>query len=469
MGVICHGQTPNEEKDITKINNNPIFLEKKSLNKIIKIQNNYRCYDAKNKFIKLKKDTKERILKELDNQKLIDFNKILSCKSELYYNKLLSSKKILPYEEIIKVHKIIQKKLKLIENNCFNFPFNILISEDKIYKGSWNYNKKFHGYGVVYEFSAKKNKDSKTEGIFNEGSLNGFGRIFLSNEEMLIGDFIYNKLNGLGEYYRNDGSIYKGSFFEGLPQGSGEEIFNNGSIFTGFYLAGKKKHGKFLWKNGNYYQGDFYNDVFHGYGIYKWGNERTYEGNWKNGKMDGKGKLTLIDGSYYDGEFIEGQKCGKGLYAWNKDKFYDGEWKNDKQNGYGVYYKNGNKLKGFWINGKLVSNYKKLNNKNNIIYISPDNKHKTIDVGSNLRTSECKELIMISSGGNSHYSTIRSEKPGINKNNVHRLKRNNTHIYITKKVQNKKYLGNVKKNINFNNNTSNKEDKKINDFSEDEK
>ena len=195
---------------------------------------------------------------------------------------------------------------------------------------------------------------------------------------------------------------------------------------------------------------------------------RTYEGNWKNGKMDGKGKLTYIDGSYYDGEFVEGHKSGKGLYVWNKDKYYDGEWKNDKQNGYGVYYKNGSKLKGFWINGKLVSNYKKLNNKNSIIYISPESKHKTIDVGGHLMTSECKELIMISNG-NSQFNTIRSEKHGANNNNIHKLKRNNTHIYISKKIQNKKYLGNISKDIDFNKNSNKKEDKKLNGFNEDKK
>ena len=148
---------------------------------------------------------------------------------------------------------------------------------------------------MIYEFNSEKKKDSKTEGIFNNRFLNGFGRIFLPNEEMLVGNFIYNKLNGIGEYYINDGSIYKGSFFEGLPQGNGQVIFNNGSIFTGFYLAGKN-HGNFLWKNG---------------GIYRWGNERAYEGNWKNGKMDGKGKLILIDGSYFDGDYVEEKNVEK--------------------------------------------------------------------------------------------------------------------------------------------------------------
>ena len=448
MGVICHGQTPNYEKDITKINNKP--FDKNGIRKIIKIQNNYRSFKSRNKLLNLKKEIKEKIFKQLDSEKLINYNKILECKSEQYYNKLISNNIIIPYEQLVKNNKNIEKKLELIKNSSFNFPFNVKISEEKIYRGSWSYSKKFHGYGIIYEFNYQKNKDSRTEGIFIEGFLNGLGRIFLSNEEMLIGNFIYNKLNGKGEYYRNDGSIYKGSFFEGLPQGNGVEFFNNGSKFEGFYLAGKKKHGKFMWKNGNFYQGDFYNDIFHGYGIYKWGNERTYEGDWKLGKMDGKGKIIFADNSYYNGEFVEGKKCGKGIYRWNKDKYYEGEWKNDKQNGYGVYYKDGSKLKGFWINGKLVSNYKKLNNENkNIMCVSPDNKHKTIDMPYHLNTNEPKDFVILS-GGSSQFNSIRSEGISSNKN-YKKIKKNNTHVYKSKKIQNKKFLGDIKKDIKSDN------------------
>ena len=457
MGVLCRGQTPSSEADITKINNNPIIYEQKEIEKIILIQRRYRIFQARKKLSILKNEKIDSIYKELEEMKLIDFNRILESKSEQYYNRLILSRKIIPFEELVESNKNIRSKLNSYKNLTFNFPFHVQVADEKIYKGSWNYDKQFHGFGVIYEFNSQKGKDSKTEGIFNNGLLNGFGRIFLSNEEILIGDFIYNKLNGPGEYYRNDGSMYKGSFFEGLPQGNGKEIFNNGSIFTGFYLAGKKKHGKFLWKNGNYYQGDFVNDVFHGYGVYKWGKERTYEGNWKEGKMHGKGKLMLIDGSYYDGEFVEGKKCGRGLYVWNKDKYFEGEWKNDKQNGYGIYFKNGNKLKGFWINGKLISNYKNNNTiEKNEFHSSPDNRNKTIDVeGNNLRTSECKEIEMIS-GFSSQFNTIRSDTRE-NYIKKHNMKRNNTHIFISKKVQNKKFIGGLNHILN-----SNKETKKIN-------
>ena len=72
------------------------------------------------------------------------------------------------------------------------------------------------------------------------------------------------------------------------------------------------------------------------------------------------------------------------------------------------------------------------------------------------------------SGGSSQFNTIRSEAQ--DKNNKHKkFKRNNTHIFISKRVNNKKYLGNIKKNINFNNNKNNKEDKNINDSLDEQK
>ena len=46
--------------------------------------------------------------------------------------------------------------------------------------------------------------------------------------------------------------------------------------------------------------------------------EAIYEGEWKNGKNEGKGKITI---------FLEEGKCD----------IYEGEWKNGVKNGYGKY------------------------------------------------------------------------------------------------------------------------------------
>ena len=449
MGVICHGQSPNSEKEITRINN-PIFFDKKYINKIILIQKTFKAYNTRKKNILSMKISKEaKIYNELKPKKLINFNKILESKSQKYYEYLISSKKILPFTELISQNKKLQKKLKSIKDNSIIYPFHVLLSENKIYKGNWSSSINFNGYGQIFEFNPEKNTDSITEGIFEEGSLNGFGRIFLSNEEYLIGEFIFNKLNGLGEYYRNDGSIYRGSFFDGLPQGNGEEIYSNESTFKGFYLAGKKKYGKFMWKNGNFYLGDFSDDLFHGFGVYTWGGDRSYEGDWKIGKMDGKGKLKLKDGSYYDGEFKEGKKSGKGLYVWNKDKYYDGNWKNDKENGFGTYCKNGKKIKGFWVDGKLMASYNKLKNNDNLLNSSPYMKNKTLEIKNNTKTEDYDNMLIIS-GETQKFQTIKSEKQ--DPNNRHRKFINsNKKVFIPKKIKGKQFLANAKRNLDFDN------------------
>jgi hypothetical protein len=43
-------------------------------------------------------------------------------------------------------------------------------------------------------------------------------------------------------------------------------------------------YGKYWWKDGRRYEGQYLNDKKHGYGIYYWTDGRRYEGNWFEGK-----------------------------------------------------------------------------------------------------------------------------------------------------------------------------------------
>lgn len=352
MGVVCSFCKANPDGDIykpiEKIFDYSKYRANNSLQKIILLQRKFKEYLEK-------KNLKSKVEHELDGNKLINDNIVLKSKSETYYQKLLNDNEIVLFKEIINKDPILKNEMELTEKESFYIPYLIVTSSDEVYKGSWNNQKKYHGYGILYRFNYSKEKDSRTEGIFKDGMLNGYGRVIYSNKTILTGSFSQNKLNGYGEYSKADGSIYKGNFYDGLPQGNGEEIFPDGSYFKGFYLAGKKKYGKYEWKNGNMYQGLFDQNLFSGNGTYTWGDKRTYEGNWKEGKMNGKGKLIYPDGTIYEGEFLDGKKHGNGKYYWNKDKYYEGEWKNDKQNGYGVYYNNGKKMKGLWANGQIFT------------------------------------------------------------------------------------------------------------------
>jgi len=334
-----------------KIINNPYQIV--SMTKILKIQSNFKRFFIQKRLKKNIKILLKKLTEELDEKRLLNPEIITKSKSEKYYQRLLQEKKIKPYSEYMKRNPKIDSKLKIMTKYSIEIPYYIVNSSIEAYQGSWNLNKKYNGYGVIYRFNALTEKEKRIEGIFFNGILNGYGRIIISDEEMLRGDFAFNKLNGLGEYHRKDGSIYSGSFYEGYPQGNGRETFKDGSFFDGFYIKGKKKSGKFEFKDKSYYQGNFEKDLFHGYGIYKWGDKKMYQGNWKEGKINGKGKLIYSDGSYYEGDFVNGSKEGKGKYVWNVNYYYIGEWNNDVQNGYGILYKNGKKLKGFWENGKI--------------------------------------------------------------------------------------------------------------------
>jgi len=334
-----------------KIVNNPKQIV--SFSKIVKIQSSFRRHITQKRLKRNIKILLKKLLFELDEKKLLNPEIITKSKSEKYYQRLLQEKKIKPYSEYIIRNPKIVSKLKIMADYSVDIPYYIVNSTTEAYRGSWNLNKRYNGYGVIYRFNNITEKEKRIEGIFFNGVLNGYGRIIISDEEMLRGDFAFNKLNGLGEYHRKDGSIYSGSFYEGYPQGNGRETFKDGSFFEGFYFKGKKKSGKFVFKDKSFYQGNFEKDLFHGYGTYKWGNKKMYQGNWKEGKINGKGKLVYSDGSYYEGDFVNGLKEGKGKYVWNANYFYYGEWNNDIQSGYGILYKNGHKLKGFWENGKI--------------------------------------------------------------------------------------------------------------------
>ena len=359
MGIVCCGRVNNMEIEINRRIINPKFTLKhkvSSLPELVTIvQSHYRRHLSN---VKLKREIdllKDQISSQLDTKKLINNDIITDSQSEKLYQNLILSGHIKSYMEIVNSNKTIKKNLRRLEKFTFFIPNYIVASPTEVYKGSWNLNKKYHGYGVKYEFNTQNDTDSRTEGTFNNGLLFGFGRIILSNGEIFYGRFINGKMMGNGEYTRKDGSKYIGQFLEGLPHGRGREKMEDGSIFEGDYFFGKPKKGKIVWKDGSWYDGEFEDGKINGMGTYDWGNKRKYIGEWKEGKMDGKGKLMYSDGTYYEGEFTSGKKNGQGKYVWEINKYYIGQWKNDKPHGKGVYHKYGKETNGFWFDGHLFS------------------------------------------------------------------------------------------------------------------
>uniref|UniRef100_A0A8C6RY50 MORN repeat containing 1 n=1 Tax=Nannospalax galili TaxID=1026970 RepID=A0A8C6RY50_NANGA len=98
-----------------------------------------------------------------------------------------------------------------------------------------------------------------------------------------------------------------------------------------------------------------------GYGVYVYPNSFfRYEGEWKGGKKHGHGKLLFKDGGYYEGEFVDGEITGEGYqhWAWSGQGFledqdgqvYQGSFHGNKKHGHGqMFFKNGDKYDGDWV------------------------------------------------------------------------------------------------------------------------
>jgi hypothetical protein len=85
--------------------------------------------------------------------------------------------------------------------------------------------------------------------------------------------------------------------------------------------------GRKIYSTGEYYVGEFANDMANGYGVFRDINGGRYEGQWKDDKQHGFGKEIWKNGDEtYDGEFVNGLKHGKGKFSWIDGSYYEGEF-----------------------------------------------------------------------------------------------------------------------------------------------
>lgn len=97
-----------------------------------------------------------------------------------------------------------------------------------------------------------------------------------------------------------------------------------GNCFTG--------SGKFIFKNGDSYNGAWFKGKMDGQGSYTWKNGDVYKGAFLEGEMEGRGSLTFANGDRYIGTWEANKMQGRGHYIWEspgdamaQNKF-EGDW-----------------------------------------------------------------------------------------------------------------------------------------------
>ena len=165
-----------------------------------------------------------------------------------------------------------------------------------------------HGYCIIYN-----NDGSKESGIYN------YGTLVVKEEEIQTIKY-------------SNGNEYIGELRDGMPHGYGELCYKNGERFIGYFEKGKRINGLHIFKNRDFYEGEFKNDEINGYGRYFYALNygEQYFGDFKNGKFHGDGMYYYANGDFYFGDFKNGRFHGDGMKYTYKNKSSEyGVWKNN--------------------------------------------------------------------------------------------------------------------------------------------
>ncbi len=137
-----------------------------------------------------------------------------------------------------------------------------------------------------------------------------------------------NCVNGKGKYIFSNGNVYEGGWLNGKRHGKGIYIHHRGEIFVGVWDHGRR-HGRI--KHIGF-------DGTEEERLYQHG-KRIRPGCNSENCTNGTGEFIYSNGNSYIGSWINGQKHGKGTYFYFQGDRYEGNWLKDKKHGKGVYYR----------------------------------------------------------------------------------------------------------------------------------
>ncbi|XP_032639447.1 MORN repeat-containing protein 1 isoform X2 [Chelonoidis abingdonii] len=168
------------------------------------------------------------------------------------------------------------------------------------------------------------------------------------------GEWKQGRKHGHGKLLFKDGSYYEGEFVDGEIMGNGLRYWaSTGNTYSGQFVSGELHgHGVMQYKDGGKYEGEFSYGMREGHGLLVDKDGQTYQGTFYNNKKHGGGKMTFKNGDKYEGDWILDQQQGHGVLHCADGTIYEGQWRNDVFNGQGTeIHCSGVIYDGLWING----------------------------------------------------------------------------------------------------------------------
>ena len=194
------------------------------------------------------------------------------------------------------------------------------------------------------EFCSNDSHNDEDNG-FGVTTPSGYGEMCLVNDNRYIG------------YVQNGTFHGKGKLIYRLHRNS-NNTNNIQPYYDGQWVHGKKcGYGIQIYRSDFSYEGEWFDDQYHGHGILKQTHNSKYEGDFVHGLRHGRGTQTFPNGDIYGGRWIHDQQSGYGVMKYHDRTVYEGDWISNTRQGFGKYYNENREViqEGQWFMDRLVS------------------------------------------------------------------------------------------------------------------
>eukprot|EP00435_Cladocopium_sp_Y103_P024266 s2598_g5.t4 len=167
-------------------------------------------------------------------------------------------------------------------------------------------------------------------------------------------NLLTDKAQGMGKFVHAAGDWYEGQYLDDMQHGYGVAMYMDGSKYTGNFWCDKHHgDGVEVWPDGKRFQGTYYQGIKHGQGTFRWPDGSSYIGNFEANNLSGIGTYAWADGRSYTGEWEKNTMHGKGTFSYGDGRSYTGDFFEDVKHGHGVFsWPDGRQYDGEWKNGK---------------------------------------------------------------------------------------------------------------------
>ncbi|XP_031235594.1 MORN repeat-containing protein 1 isoform X5 [Mastomys coucha] len=169
--------------------------------------------------------------------------------------------------------------------------------------------------------------------------------------------------SGHGKLLFKDGSYYEGEFVDGEITGEGYQHWAwSGNTYSGQFVLGEPQgHGIMKYKAGGHYEGELSQGLREGQGFLEDQDGQVYQGSFHDNKRHGHGQMIFKNGDKYEGDWVRDQRHGHGVLCCADGSTYKGQWHNDVFSGLGsLVHCSGVTYCGIFINGHPAAQAKKI-------------------------------------------------------------------------------------------------------------